>query len=264
MAEVGSVYDCASASRTPGDILPATGEERRRAQPGPTARGKLLVASVVTDAAEVITQIFDEATRRDPDQRRCWVALVDGNNHQIERIQTEARARQVDVAVVVDVIHVLEYLWKAAWCFFAEGDQAAERWVRRHALAVLAGRAGQVAAAIRRKATRAGLDSHARKNADTAANYLINKRPYLDYPSALDHGWPISTGVIEGACRHLVNDRMDLTGARWGLDGAEAILKLRALRSNGDLEDYWCYHLAQEKQHVHQARYANGVIPPAA
>ena len=263
MAEVGSVYDCAQTSRTPGDILPATGEERRRAQPGPTARGKWLVASVVHDAADVITQVFDEATRRDPDQRRCWVALVDGNNHQIQRIQTEARARQVEVAVVVDFIHVLEYLWKAAWCFFAEGDPAAEQWVRRHALAILAGRVGQVAAAIRRKATRAGLDPPARKNGDTCANYLSNKRRYLDYPHALDQGWPISTGVIEGACRHLVQDRMDLTGARWGLDGAEAILKLRALHSNGDFDHYWRYHLAQEQQRVHEARYADGVIPLA-
>ena len=70
------------------------------------------------------------------------------------------------------------------------------------------------------------------------ATYLSNKRPYLDYLTALQQGWPITTGVIEGACRHLVKDRMDLSGARWGLDGAGAILKLRALRSNGDFEDY--------------------------
>ena len=69
--------------------------------------------------------------------------------------------------------------------------------------------------------------------------------------------------MIEGACRHLVNDRMDLTGARWGLHGAEAILRLRALHSNGDFEAYWSYHLAQEKRRTHQARYANGVIPAA-
>lgn len=98
-------------------------------------------------------------------------------------------------------------------------------------------------------------------NADTAATYLTNKRPYLDYPTALEAGWPIATGVIEGACRHLVQDRMDRTGARWGLDGAEAILKLRTLRSNGDFNTYWAYHLAQEQQRVHEARYANGVIP---
>ena len=93
----------------------ATGDQRQHAQPGPTAHRKWLVASVVDDAAEVITQIFDEATRRDPDQRRCWVALVDGNNHQIQRIQTEARQRKVPVAIVVDFTHVLEYVWKAAW-----------------------------------------------------------------------------------------------------------------------------------------------------
>jgi len=100
-----------------------------------------------------------------------------------------------------------------------------------------------------------------RANADTCATYLLNKRSYLDYPTALEAGWPIATGVIEGACRHLVKDRMDLTGARWGLAGAEAILKLRALRSNGDFHDYWAYHLAQEQHRVHQARYPGGVIP---
>jgi len=186
---------------------------------------------------------------------------VDGNNHQLDRITTEARRRGVTVAIVVDFIHVLEYLWRAAWCFFTEGDAAAEEWVRGHAMAVLSGRSRSVAAAIRGKATRAGLRPDQRKNADTCADYLINKRPYLDYPTALARGWPISTGVIEGACRHLVKDRMDLTGARWGLDGAEAILKLRALHSNGDFADYWRYHLAQEKRRTHQARYANGVIP---
>ena len=73
-------------------------------------------------------------------------------------------------------------------------------------------------------------------------------------------GWPIATGVIEGACRHLIGDRLDITGARWGLQGAEAILKPRALRANGDFNAYWAHHLAQEHQRVHQARYQH---PPA-
>jgi hypothetical protein len=67
--------------------------------------------------------------------------------------------------------------------------------------------------------------------------------------------------VIEGACRHLVKDRIDRTGARWGLSGAEAILKLRALRSNGDFDAYWAYHLTQEQQQVHAGHYADKVIP---
>jgi hypothetical protein len=71
-------------------------------------------------------------------------------------------------------------------------------------------------------------------------------------------------GVIEGACRYLVADRMDITGARWGLDGAEAVLKLRALRANGDCDDYWSFHLAQERSRVHESRYLAGTIPRAA
>ncbi len=264
MAEVGAVYDATPTPRTPADILPATDDERQHASPGPVAHGKWLVASVVDAAASVVGQIFDEAERRDPEHRRPWVALVDGNNHQIERIGTEARAREVEVTIVVDLIHVLEYLWKAAWCFYDEGDPDAEQWVHEKALAVLSGHATRVAAAIRRKATYHGLDKPSRSSADTCADYLTRKAPYLDYPRALEQGWPIATGVIEGACRHLIKDRMDLTGARWGLEGAEAILKLRALRSNGDFDEYWRYHLTQERQRIHQSCYAGNVIPHTA
>lgn len=83
----------------------------------------------------------------------------------------------------------------------------------------------------------------------------------MDYPTALASGWPIATGVIEGACRHLVKDRMDITGARWCLQTAEAVLKLRALNANNDLDEYWTYHLNQELERVHKAHYAHGLIP---
>ena len=219
---------------------------------------------MVDDAAEVVTQIFDEADRRDPDHARSWVALVDGNNHQIETIRAEATSRNVKITVLIDLVHVLEYLWSAAWSFFDEADSAAEAWVADKAIAVLEGRARQVAAGIRRRATRDGLDRTKRINADRAASYLTNKADHLDYPKALAQGWPIATGIIEGACRHLVKDRMDLTGARWGLHGAEAILKLRALRSNGDFVAYWNFHLDREHQRVHRSRYADNRIPQAA
>lgn len=196
--------------------------------------------------------------------RRRWVALVDGNRHQIDCIEAQAERRKVKVAVVVDLIHVLEYLWGAAWCFFVEGDRAAEEWVRDRALAVLEGKARDVAAGIRRRATAAGLAKAKRKKADECARYLANKAPYLDYPTALAAGWPIATGVIEGTCRYLVKDRMDITGARWSVEGAEAVLKLRAVRANGDFETYWGFHRREERRRVHESRYAKGVIPRAA
>jgi hypothetical protein len=164
----------------------------------------------------------------------------------------------------VDWIHVVEYLWSAARCFFAETDPEGEAFVAEKALAILEGKAGVVAGSIRRKATMLHLDTKAREKADECARYLKNKKPYLDYPKALAAGWPIATGVIEGACAHLVRDRMDVTGARWSVAGAEAILKLRAVRSNGDWSEYFSFHLAQEHVRVHASRYAGGVIPKAA
>ncbi|MDP9318402.1 MAG: ISKra4 family transposase [Actinomycetota bacterium] len=277
LAEVGAVYDATPVPRGPTDVLPAatsepahepahdsSGDQASRARKGPIATGKWLTASLARDAASVVADLFDEAERRDPDHTHTLVALVDGNNHQIDRITTEAGARGVEVNIVIDFVHVLEYLWKAAWCFHDEADPNAETWVQDKARQVLAGHATRVAAAIRRKATYHRLTGPARKAADTAAGYLTRKARYLDYPTALTRGWPIATGVIEGACRHLVKDRMDITGARWGLPGAEAILKLRALTANHDFDEYWRFHLAQERRRVHEPRYAQNSLPQAA
>ncbi|MGH9244041.1 MAG: ISKra4 family transposase [Acidimicrobiales bacterium] len=261
MATVGAVYDVTPAPRTPDDVFGSRAQPR--VEP-PVAKNKWLTASVVRDAAAVVSHIFDQAERRDPDHARTWIALVDGNNHQIDRIHQEAKTRGVDVSIVVDLIHVLEYLWSAAWCFFAEGDRSAEEWVRDRAVAVLDGGARDVAAGIRRRASTERLKPADRHNADTCASYLTNKAAYLDYPKALSSGWPIATGVIEGACRHICKDRMDLTGARWGLKGAEAVLKLRTVRSNRDFDKYWQFHLARERERVHASRYTGNVVPVAA
>jgi hypothetical protein len=264
MAEVGAVYDITPVARSPADIIARHDPGDDQPPPAPTASAKWLTASVIDDAAEVVTAIFDEAERRDPDHARTWIALVDGNTHQINRITAEAKQRDVEITVLIDFVHVLEYLWPAAWSFFDEADPAAETWVADKATAVLEGNARHIAAGIRRRATRDGLDPRRRINADKAAGYLTNKADHLDYPTALARGWPIATGIIEGACRHLIKDRMDLTGARWGLHGAEAILKLRALRSNGDFHNDRNLHLAREHHRVHRSRYADNIIPQAA
>ena len=274
MAELACVYDAAPVPRTPEDIIstPAQKRKKKKAQAGkpktkgkgkprePQARGKWLTASVTDDIPAVIAAAFDEAGRRDPGHRRPWTALVDGNRTQIEAIEAEAGRRRVTVTVICDFVHVLEYTWKAAWSFFDKGDPDAETWVAAQAVKILEGKAAQVAAGIRRRATTFGYSPAEREGADACANYLTAKKPYLDYATALAEGWPIATGVIEGACRHLVKDRMDITGARWGLDGAEAILKLRALISNGDFDQYWRFHLRREHERIHNAQYRESVI----
>ncbi|WP_329536954.1 hypothetical protein OG568_51160 (plasmid) [Streptomyces sp. NBC_01450] len=94
---------------------------------------------------------------------------------------------------------------------------------------------------------------------DKAVGYLRAKLPYLGYDIALAEGWPIATGLIEGACRYLVKDRMDITGACWGLAGAEAVLKLRTVISNGDFEEHWKYHAQREHLRVHAIRYRDSL-----
>ena len=264
MAEVGAVYYATPVPRTPQDILSTGHNTAGQSKSGPVAKGKWLTASVVENTAAVVSQVFDEAQRRDPEFLKAWVVLVDGNNHQLDCIRNEAQARGVSVNIVIDFVHVLEYLWKAARSFYNEGDPAAEDWVAGKAAGVLSGEASIVAASIRRKATCLNLSLGRRDGADTCADYLLHKTPYLNYHIALKEGWPIATGLIEGACRHLIKDRMDITGARWGLKGAEAILKLRALCKNGDFDAYWTYHIAQERRRVHEIRYANGIIPHVA
>ena len=185
MAEIGAVYDAKPAPRTPADILTSAQPEGYEPAPGPVARNKWLTASIVNAPAEVIKRTFDEAERRDPKHRRTWVALVDGANHQIERIKLEARKRKVKVTIVVDLVHVLQYLWNATSCLHPSNDQAAAQWVHRQATRVLQGHARTAASTIRRQATNARLEPSQRKPADEAATYLTRKAPYLDYPTAL-------------------------------------------------------------------------------
>jgi len=258
MATLGVVYDAEPAPRRAHDVIavPAvgarSGERTRRI--GPNARAKWLTGSVAASSEQVIATVFDQATQRDPTHRRTWVVLVDGARHQLDLVRAEAARRGVAVHVLIDLIHVLEYLWKAAWCLHADGDPHAGAWVATHAISILSGRVAQAVAAIDGQAVHAGLSGDQRRGVDACIGYLQAKQEFLGYDTALAAGWPIATGVIEGACRHLIGDRLDISGARWGLQGAEAVLKLRAVSTNGDFDRYWHFHLARENHRVHTPR----------
>jgi hypothetical protein len=262
MAQVAVTYAIEPFVRDAEDVLrefrPARDVKARR--PAPTY--KRAWASVASDPAEVIEEAFREAERVDPEHRMRWVVLVDGNRDQIRLIREVARRHGVKVTMLLDVVHVLEYLWKAAYCFHAEASRDAEAWVTERLRLLLTGHdASQVGAGIRRSATHHDLSKTAREAADRCAAYLQNNRALIDYAKALRSGFPIATGVVEGACRYLVKDRMDRTGARWSLEGAEAVLRLRALCTNGDFDEYWRFHLAQEHERNHRSHYADGAVP---
>lgn len=252
MATVAAVYTIAPQVRTPEDIVAPPKD--RPAPPRP--ENKRVWASVENPMEAVIADAFAEAARRDPDRQKHWVALVDGNEQQIRLLVKQAKAHGVLLTLVLDIIHVLERLWKAAFAFYDKGSKAAEEWVSERLLRLLKGESSQVAAGIRRSATLRNLTKSAREAVDACCNYLLAYREMLRYDEYLALGLPIATGVIEGACRHLIKDRMDLTGARWSLDGAEAVLKLRSLRSSGDFDAYWEFHLRQERARHHEVLYA--------
>ena len=266
MATVAAVYTLAMVPRSPDEVVgeldgARPGEARK---PRPRPEGKRVWASISKSMEQVIDELFAEASRRDPERRKTWVAVVDGNAAQLRLLRQAAKRWGVTLTIVLDVIHVLEYLWKAARVLHAETSPECESWVDERFLKVLQGKASDVAAGMRRSATRRGLDAATRKPIDTCAGYLKKNRTWLRYDEYLPAGFPIASGIIEGACRHLVKDRMDITGARWGPEGAEAILKLRALRVNNDFDAYWTFHTNQEHHRVHASRYKNHTIPTAA
>ena len=262
IAQVAAVYTIAPFVRTAEDLIR---ELRPDKAPPPRARprpeGKRVWASLAKEPEEVIDDAFLDGASRDPTRRKRWVVLLDGHPDQLARVRAAAKRHRVKVTIVLDLIHVLEYLWKAAYVFYPEGSSEAEGWVTERLLWLLCGDAGQVIASVRRTATCRGLTAAARKPADTCADYIERYKAYTQYDAYLKAGLPIATGVIEGACRHVIRDRMEITGARWSLEGAEAILRLRSLRASGDLDAYWRHHEQRELERNHAARYANGKIP---
>ncbi len=266
MATVAAVYTVEPHVRTAAEVVaglhsvgPARSEGERTKRPRP--EDKRVWASVERSAETVIAEAFAEADGRDPRRQKRWVVVVDGAEHQLALIKAAAARHGADVTIVLDFIHVLEYLWKASHVFHKDGTPQAEKWVMERLLRVLAGHATQVATGIRRSATKRGLEADDRKRADKCADYLGKYADYLRYDRYLARGLPIASGVIEGACRHLIADRLDITGARWSVAGAEAVLKLRALRSSDDFEDYWSFHEEQELARNHRAKYAGGKLP---
>jgi len=260
MAPVASGYEGDPYGRTAEQIMGLDEPEALR----PKVRNKRVWASLRQPPAEVIEQMFTEAQRRDPQHERTWLVLVDGQEVQRREVEAAMARHRADVVVIQDFVHALESRWKAAYCFPAEGTEEAEAGVLEQALALLKGKVSEVAAGMRYSATRQALSPETRAPVDQCADYLLKNKGRFDYATARANGWPIATGIIEGACRHVVKDRMDLTGARWSLEGAEAVLRLRSLRAGGDFEDYMAFHYRKERQRNYVSAPQNDGLKLAA
>ena len=191
------------------------------------------------DAA--LTRLASRVAKREGEHIRERVALTDG----AEALQKRVLQHLPGCTLVLDFIHANEYLWDAANRLYQEQDPQRQAWVEKRTLDLLSGRTEQVIADLRTLAQAPGVKPVQQEQLQKTANYFERNLAYMHYDEYLRKGWPIASGVIEGACRHLVKDRFELTGMRWTQQGAESLLHLRAVAENDDWEDYHAYHRGQ-------------------
>ena len=249
MVAVGAVYTIEPFPRTADDVIDEL-DRREAARRRPRPRSKHVRAELLVGQVALFLWLADEVLRRDPQRTKPLVFLSDGDPALHEHREEFLPAGAV---CILDLFHVLESLWKAAWCFFDEASekQRAEAWVEAKLRALLEGRVASVIRGLRVLATRRGLKGPARKTVEQVASYLERNRERMRYDEYLAAGYPIGSGVVEGACRHPVKDRLERAGMRWRRQGAQAMLDLRATYLNGEWEAFWTYHGEKEDDRLY-------------
>lgn len=253
MACVGAVYSIAPFVRTPDDILDEVLRHQRAAQ-RPKPQHKRLWAELTREIAgerrhakeAVFGAMSDDLVRRNRGVHRPVIFLSDG-----ERALWEKQREYFPWAIgILDLFHVLERLWLAAHCLHREGTAEAQAFVSDRLRALLEGKVKGVIAGLRSLARRQ--PGGKRRTLRKVANYFERNQEHMRYDEYLAKGYPIGSGVAEGACRHLVKDRMEQTGMHWKIPGAQAMLDLRAIYLNGEWENFMAYRIAKEQEELYR------------
>jgi hypothetical protein len=258
MATVASVRTVQPRVRTAEEVVdslfrttPKPRQPRVRKKPAAPPQHKRVWADLLSSKDEVITQVVEEVRRVDPTGSKIHVALCDGERALQKRILPALQKVVPTVMLILDLMHVLEKLWQVAHCLYPEGSKEATAWVRKQALRVLQGQVSQVIKGMRQSATKGGLGGKKGQTVEKVAKYLRRNRKYMKYDQYLRQGLPIASGCVEGACKNVIKDRMERSGMRWSLQGAEAMIRMRSLYLSGDFEDYWDFHLEQEQRRLY-------------
>jgi len=188
-------------------------------------------------------------------RRRCGqvlIVLMDGQESlwQTMKLLFNFCSRTVPV---LDILHVLVYVWKAASLFESE-DSRRRAFTRARLLRILRGEVSGVIRGLRALGTRRGLSGEKRKSLRRICSYLEKNSDRMRYDEYLRLGYPIASGVIEGACRHLVKDRMERSGMRWTLEGARSMLNVRAAFQSDHWQAFMDWHMANEIKNTHPNR----------
>lgn len=254
MACVGAVYTIARFPRTVDQILDELlRKERTKDRPRPqhkhvwaemTRPGEgALEGTLMHGPSYLFAGLAVECQQRDPVRKKELICLMDGEQ-QLRDLQEDWLPRAVQI---LDVFHVNERLWTVAHCFHAEASSEAEHFVERYLRMLLEGKVDSVIRSFRQLLVARKLTSEKRKRLQATITYYDNNRDRMRYDKYLAAGYPIGSGVAEGACRHLVKDRMEGTGMRWSLPGAQAMLHLRALYLNNDWSAFVEHRIQREQ-----------------
>jgi len=258
MATVAAVFTRAPWVRTPRQVVESLFRLSRPtpddAPTPPRPENKRIWASLLKGKTAVIQEVAEEMERRDPSASKTRLALTDGERALQIRVDGK-----LNVTLILDLMHVLEKLWRAAYVFHAEGSLDAEIWVLDRTLRILLGDVGQVVKGIRQSITKRGLSGAKGKTLEAVADYLYRNRTRMRYDEYLANGWPIASGPVEGACKNLIKDRMERSGMRWTEQMAEAIVQLRAIYLSGDFDSYWQFHIEQDQKRLYPAVWS--VVP---
>jgi hypothetical protein len=249
MAAVGAVYTIEPFVRKTEDVIDEVMRKKARER-RPRPQNKRVRAELLVGKVALFLWLADEVIRRNPHGSKPVIFLSDGERALHDR---QSEYLPENTVCILDLFHVLERLWKVAWCFFEEKAQkrAAHQWVEERLKRLLEGKVDAVIRGMRYQATQRGLKGQKRKTVEDAAEYFAGNRDRMKYDEYLAAGYPIGSGVVEGACRHLVKDRLERTGMRWLPSGAQAMLDLRATYLNGDWNAFWNFHMTQEDHRLY-------------
>lgn len=205
-----------------------------------------------------IEYLVERVLKRDPNGEKPVIVLIDGDRGLEKAFEKTLKTYniydRVD-AFILDIIHVSEYIWKAGTAIHGEKGQDRIDWVYNKLLSILQGNVGRVIGGLKQIITKNELSKSRKDAIQKTITYFENHRHMMDYATYLSKGYHIATGLVEGACGSFVKDRMEQSGMRWSIDGAQSILDMRAVKKNNDWDEFWQFYNKSEKSHLYPDNY---------
>jgi hypothetical protein len=248
---VTALYTIAPAPRTAEDVLQTLlqkeADEADTASPARYRPQHKEIRGTLQGKDVALQRLAQQIAKRDGTHIQHRVALCDGDH----ALQAKLGHYLPDFTLILDFIHAYEYLWKAAGALWGEKHPERLPWMQHQTRRLLTSHIAELITYLRQRAQETERTAHQQKTLHKVANYFEKNQPYMDYATYLQKGWPIASGVIEGACRHFVKDRMELSGMRWTQGGAEDLLGLRAVAENDDWDAYHRFRRQRRQQRLY-------------